>query len=246
MDRMKSLTSFQELDALGEGLARDYVKQTHCWNSRCFDIEGFITDYLCLNIEYETFAEDDSSKIGFLSNGQDPLLVNRNGKIVPVIFPEDTIVIEKCLLKPEESCRRRFTLAHEAAHKVMERHVPMQTAACFHSDYNSQTQYSVEDMKRIFSLNETLTNRLGAAILMPLFLVEKAMKKFNEGRAVVFYEGGVFSQDTKMRVQKMADSMGVSFSAYINRLRELGLLECRPLDEYIHNGLLFGGEIVCQ
>ena len=90
VDRMKSLTSFQELDALGEGLARDYVKQTHCWNSRCFDIEGFITDYLCLNIEYETFAEDDSSKIGFLSNGQDPLLVNRNGKIVPVIFPEDT------------------------------------------------------------------------------------------------------------------------------------------------------------
>ena len=72
---MKPFTSFQELDALGEGLSMDYIARTHRWNARCFDIEGFITDYLGLAIVYESFAEKDSSKIGFLSNGIDPLLV---------------------------------------------------------------------------------------------------------------------------------------------------------------------------
>lgn len=47
---MKPFTSFQELDALGEGLSMDYIARTHRWNARCFDIEGFITDYLGLAI----------------------------------------------------------------------------------------------------------------------------------------------------------------------------------------------------
>ena len=59
---MKPFTSFQELDALGEGLSKDYIARTHRWNARCFDIEGFITDYLGLAIVYESFAEKDSSK----------------------------------------------------------------------------------------------------------------------------------------------------------------------------------------
>ena len=45
---MKTFTSFHELDALGEGLSKDYISRTHRWNARCFDIEGFITDYLGL------------------------------------------------------------------------------------------------------------------------------------------------------------------------------------------------------
>ena len=51
---MKPFTSFQELDALGEGLSKDYIARTHRWNARCFDIEGFITDYLGLAIVYES------------------------------------------------------------------------------------------------------------------------------------------------------------------------------------------------
>lgn len=49
---MKPFTSFHELDALGEGLSKDYINRTHRWNARCFDIEGFITDYLGLTIVY--------------------------------------------------------------------------------------------------------------------------------------------------------------------------------------------------
>ena len=66
---MNCFISSQELEALGEGLSRDYMEKSHRRNSMCFDIEGFITDYLGLSICYESFAEDDISKIGFLANG---------------------------------------------------------------------------------------------------------------------------------------------------------------------------------
>ena len=239
---MKPFTSFQELDALGEGLSMDYIARTHRWNARCFDIEGFITDYLGLASVYESFAEKDSSKIGFLSNGIDPLLVYRNGTATPIVFPKDTIVVERYLLKPEESSRKRFTLAHEAAHKVMERHVPMQNA-CFHSEYDAEANYSEEDFRRIFSLNENLTNRLGAAIIMPGFLVAKALRYYNNSQKLRCYQGMVLAPDDKVSAQKMADSLGVSYSAFLNRLKELSLLDMRPLSEYISGGLQFGGDL---
>lgn len=239
---MKPFTSFQELDALGEGLSRDYIAKTHRWNARCFDIEGFITDYLGMTIVYENFAEKDSTKVGFLANGVDRLRVHRNGRVVSIVFPKDTIVIDQSLLNPEESCRKRFTLAHEAAHKIMERHVPMQQAY-FHSDYNSEVQYSKEDLRRIFSLNETFTNRLGAALIMPGFLVAKALNKYNHTQKLKCYQGMILAPEDKLSVQKMADSLGVSYSALMNRLKELSLFDMRPLSEYIKDDLQFGGAL---
>ena len=208
---MKTFTSFHELDALGEGLSKDYISRTHRWNARCFDIEGFITDYLGLHIIYESFAEKDRSKIGFLANGVTPLLVYRNGVTASIVFPKDTIVIERFLLRPEESSRRRFTLAHEAAHKIMEKHVP-RPAACFHSEYDAEATYTEEDLKRIFSLNENLTNRLGAAIIMPGFLIAKALKKYNNAQMLRCYDGGILALEDKLNAQRMADSLGVSYS----------------------------------
>ena len=37
----------------------------------------------------------------------------------------------------------------------------------------------------------------------------------------------------KLRIKQMANTMGVSFSAFLIRLRELGCLCYRPLSEYI-------------
>ena len=73
-----SLVSFQELDVLGEGLVKDYAKKVHRSNAMCLDIEGFITDYLGLSIAYESIAEEDMSKIGFLADGKSPLEVTRD------------------------------------------------------------------------------------------------------------------------------------------------------------------------
>lgn len=121
-------------------------------------------------------------------------------------------------------------LAELIAHKAGQR----AAHAARDGDYQ-QCQHM--ELAKMFSLNETLTNRLGAAVLMPPFLVGRALKKYNNGQSIVYYTEGVFAPDTKIRLQSMSDALGVSYSALINRLRELRLLECRPIEEYIDHAL---------
>lgn len=234
-----NLVSFRELDSLGEGLVKDYAKKTHRWNAMCLDIEGFITDYLELRIVYESIAEEDKSKLGFMADGATPLRVTRDRKILSVIFPKGVIVIEKYLTRDSESARRRFTLAHEAAHAILERHIPHPAEACFQSEFDESASYSSEELRRMFSINEACANRLGAALLMPEYRMDRALKKYNDGNKPVCY-GGVFSPSEKLLIQKMANGLGVSVTAMTNRLKELKLLDNRPIDQYIRGELRLG------
>ena len=239
---MKRLATNGELETLGTLLAREYLRRSHKWNSKCFDIEGFITDYLKVEIEYETFAGKDAGKTGFTASVSAPLTVIRGGKQEEIEVPKDTIVVEKLYLRDDMSAKKRFTLAHEAAHVILARHIPGQTAAAFRSEFDSGQEYGPEELKRIFSLEESQADRLGAALLMPQFHVEKALKRYNGGKKFIRYEGGILDQESKFGVQNMADCLGASYSAVITRLNDLGLFEERPACEYFEKGLGFGGE----
>ena len=234
-----NLVSFRELDSLGEGLVKDYAKKTHRWNSICLDIEGFITDYLELRIVYEDFAEEDKSKLGFIADGVTPLRVTRDRKIVSVIFPKGVIVVEKFLKRDSEYARRRFALAHEAAHAVLEKHMPLQVGGCFQSEFDESVSYSNEELQRMFSMNEACANRLGAALLMPEYRMDRVLKKLNDGNKILCY-GGVFPQREKLLIQTMANALGVSVTAMANRIRELKYLDSQPIDQYIREELRLG------
>ncbi|MBQ9438596.1 MAG: ImmA/IrrE family metallo-endopeptidase [Lachnospiraceae bacterium] len=235
-----SWVSFRELDSLGEGLVKDYAKQTHRWNAMCFDIEGFITDYLGLNIVYETIAEEDKNKLGFCSDGSGELLVDRDGNAVAELFPAGTIVIDQYLKRESEVNRRRFTLAHEAAHAILARHIPESVGSGFQADFDRETTYSRQDILRMFSMTELCANRLGAALLMPEYRVERALRKYNNGNHIPCYEG-VYSSETKQLIRRISNALGVSTSAMSNRLKELNFLDYQPLARYIREELHFGG-----
>lgn len=241
---MKSLASYSELDELGEALIKDYMKKTGQTKSLCVDIEGFITEYLKLPILYETFSEDDPGKIAFLSNGESPLWIKRNGIRQQVVFPKNTIVIDPVLLSVSESARLRFSMAHEGSHFVINKHIPGQNAACFRSIFDGEAKYEFDDLKRIFSLNESLTDRLSAAFLMPHFLVTRVLDHFSVKNKLTVYGSYTFPEEDKLLINKMADSMGVSYSSFVKRLKELKLLNQRDMSEYIQNKLLIGGDPV--
>ena len=112
---MSNYLSRAELEEISEGLIRVYASQHKNKVVQSIDIEHFITEFLKLKIEYTSFAENDSGKIGFLADGQTPLLIYQDGRIIPFIFPKDTIVLDKFLLAEKEQGRRRFTMAHEAS-----------------------------------------------------------------------------------------------------------------------------------
>lgn len=98
---MSIYMSRAELEEISEGLITAYANKFSNRVIQSIDIEHFITEFLMLRIEYASFAEDDAGRIGFLADGATPLLVHQDGKIIPFVFPKDTIVLDNI-----SSCRK--------------------------------------------------------------------------------------------------------------------------------------------
>lgn len=200
--------SREELEELGDGIAKNYLRNAGTqFPVRCIDIEG-MAGFMGLTVVYKQFAEDDRTKIGFLSDGRTVLKICEKGNVTLVIFPPGTIVLDQTLHKDSESGRCRFTIAHEIAHFVLERHAP---AARFHWEFDSEQEYSVDELRRQFNIAEAQADRLAAAILMPRFIVDQALLDFNRGNKIIAYGDNVIAAPEKTIIQKMADQAGSHF-----------------------------------
>lgn len=232
---MKKRTTIKEMNAICTMLIEDFLKRFHYSNTRVVDIETFVTDYLGTTILYENFAANVPGRGGFISDGETALPILRDGIRQFVIFPENVIVIDSSLKDMNNLAKLRFTIAHEAAHFIMSKHVSGDFTAAFHTEFVDGEYYTPQMLKEMMSLTETITNRAAACLLMPDFIVEKMLKKYNGGNKVTIYSGStiVIPNTSKSVIQMMADSMGVSYSACYYRLKELSVLDERPLEEYV-------------
>ncbi|MCC2240521.1 ImmA/IrrE family metallo-endopeptidase [Fusicatenibacter sp. CLA-AA-H213] len=205
------------------------------------DIEHFITEFLMLRIEYAFFAEDDAGRIGFLADGATPLLVHQDGKIIPFVFPKDTIVLDKFLLAEKEQGRRRFTMAHEASHHILSKMYAMPSEGRFHAEYDSERSYSKEELAQMFASVEWQADTMGASLLMPRRIVENALAKYNQSNPIKVYGDNTITSKDKAVIRRMAAYIGVSYTALVIRLRDMGLFEYHNILEYISNELNLGG-----
>ena len=82
-------------------------------------------------------------------------------------------------------------------------------------------------------MGETQVERLGSLLLMPRFLVEQTLRNYRFSLVLPVYGEGVVRSRDKLLVQKMADAVGASYSAFFNRLRELDMIEMHSIDEYL-------------
>lgn len=235
---MKTLVSNAEIEEVGQSLIQAYVGNREP-PPKCIDIEGFIKDYLHLPIVYASIAEEDRDKIGFVSDGKYPLAIYNGQDRIKQIYPVGTIVIDRYLLRADKSGQRRFTLAHEAAHVIFERMSPMAAGPCFNRFYDSEHEYNINELKQHFNVCESQTDRLASVLLMPGFLIEKTIQEYRGGNPVRMYGDSVMCRDDKLSLQKMADSLGVTFSALRIRLKELGFMEYRDIPEYIAKEMSF-------
>ena len=239
---MTHFPSFKELDTVGEAYARNYINKSFSYGSTAFDIDGFARS-LGYNIIYEDFAEEDRNKNGFCADGVTSLHVLKDGKPVAIVYPRKTIVLERYLLRAGEEKRRRFALAHEVGHPLLDKMTGRVSQCCFHSEFDIDQTLTPDSIQRLFSMNEVYTSRLGAAILMPRFMVVDLLKKHNGGKPLRCYDGNVFASEDRKKALLMADSLLVSFAAFVNRLRELNLLDYHPIDEYIAESMKQGESI---
>lgn len=174
---MKTLVNSTEIEEVGESIICRYLgRRKH--PPRCIDIEGFIEDYLHLPIEYAVIADGDFDKIGFLSDGEYALDVQEGGRTIKRIYPKGTIVIDRSLLREDQSGRRRFTLSHEAAHVIFGRMSPLVSSPCFKRSYDRERTYDLAELRERFNIGEIQVDRLASVLLMPRFIVEQTLRDY--------------------------------------------------------------------
>ena len=224
--------TLKDVERLGEAEAERFILKTGR-DARHFDIESYCESRLGLSIRYEEFAGKDSDKIGFLANGRELLNVERGGRQVYVRFERDTAVISSRLLPRSMNGRRRFTIAHEAAHRLLEMLalVPLGDAAYCGDDQEPVLDGS-EMVRRLRSLTEEMADRLAAALLMPRRLVDSALGSINSGRGITVYGGGAITVSDLAVADAAADRLQVSRAALICRMRGLRMIEQKPAREY--------------
>lgn len=240
---MSNYMSRAEIEEISEGLIKVYAGKYRSKATHFIDIEHFITEFLSLKIEYASFAEDDGGKMGFLADGETPLLIHQNGKIVPFVFPKDTIVLDKFLLSEKEQGRRRFTMAHEASHYILGKMYAVPSEGRFHTKYDNERSYSKEELAQMFASAEWQADTMGASLLMPRCIIENALAKYNQSQPVRIYGENTLSQRDKGIIRRMAGYMGVSYTALFIRLRDMNLFECHDISEYISKELNLGGVV---
>ena len=99
-----------------------------------------------------------------MADGQTPLLIYQDGRIIPFIVPKDTIVLDKFLLAEKEQGRRRFTMAHEASHHILERMHNDTNAARFHTEFDNERVYTPNELAQMFASVELQADTMGASL----------------------------------------------------------------------------------
>ena len=238
---MINYISRAEADELCDGLIQQYIGNSSQIPA-AINIDSFVRDFLRCTVIYESIAEKDQDRIGFTGDGKRPLRVLKNGKVKEIVYPRNTIVLDKYLLNPNEGNHRRFVLGHEAGHIIAGRINP-ESPACFHHfNDRERTVYTLDDMKERYSMNEWQANVIAAALLMPRFVMINTLKRFNGGRRLPVYGENIFHPREKAILNKMANALQVSHTALVIRLRDLGMLNRHDVSEYIQKELRLGGD----
>ena len=242
-EELNGYLSRSEIDELCESLVLDYLKKNGQTFIRCVDIEGFLTDYLKYNLFYENIAEpDDPNKVAFKSNGVQPLHIkDKNDNTVKVIYPANTVVLDKYYLSLNASGERRFTIGHECGHILKERLYHTKCCANFYRNADFVSTIPQAEMKKYFQMEESQANGFSAGLLMPPFLVEQTLHEYHAGKRIPIYGTQILKDSEKVVLKSMADSLGVSYKALFYRLKHLKLFEERDMSEFIEQEMMIGG-----
>jgi len=185
------------------------------------DIEDFAMKILGCSIVYECIAED-ADCLGFLSDGITSLPVIRNEKTTSIVFPKDTIVIDKILNDPNQNNLKRQIIAHEAGH-VIKNHMFGTSAAEFNHAGGVELK-SAEDIRRRFSVKEAEANNFALCLLMPESMVAMLMHKLYGEKRIEKNTDNTLNGKDAYRVSLMAKILGVSYSSMLTRLINLRLI----------------------
>jgi hypothetical protein len=202
--------------------------------ARATPIDQLAKDYLGLNVSFARLSSDGSI-CGLTAYADTEYIVEEMRIRRTIPLKRNQVLLDETFIKPgqvRQLCgKRRFTLAHECAHQILFQMESDEVKECFEQKYAARTAYSLRDLKTREDWNEWQANVLGAAILMPQKEMDLAMWYFAGGRTLMNYEGR-FSYKDRFALNLICGHLGVSKTAAIIRLRDLGYIEDRPYLEF--------------
>ena len=207
------------------------------------DIDDFVLNYLGCTVVYECIVERNNC-LGFVSDGVTRLPVRRNGRTRFVLYDRDVIVLDKYLKTPGNESKRRFVLGHEAGHIITNR-IYGNTAAYYNHAFDSEGNYNQQLLLGELNIYETQADRISACLLMPKLLVLKYLETYLNTNKVIQYENYGISKYDQSMLLRIANEMRVSKTTLMIRLRELDLIEKRPLSFQAESKEVFAYESVC-
>ena len=203
--------------------------------ARATPIDQLAKDYLGLNVSFARLSSDGSI-CGLTAYADTEYIVEKMGIKRTIPLSQNQVLLDESFIKPgqvKKLCgKRRFTLAHECAHQILYSMEDEAVKAACQQKYAARTAYSLRDLKSREDWNEWQANVLGAAILMPQKEIDYAMWYFAGGKKLVNYEGR-FAYHDRLALALICSQLGVSKTAAVIRLRDLGYIEDRPYREYV-------------
>ena len=185
------------------------------------DIEEFTIKILGCSIVYENIAED-ADCLGFLSDGISSLPVTRNEQTISIVFPKDTIVIDKFLNEPNQDNLKRQIIAHEAGHVIKNRMCGTTVAEFNHA--GGIELRSFDDIHKRLSIKEAEADRFALSLLMPECMVAMLMHKIYGDEKIEKNTDNTLTGKDAYRVSLMAKILGVSYNSMFIRLMNLKMI----------------------
>ena len=215
--------SHKELEAIGNSVLLDFYGAEKS-PFAAVEIDRLATEYLGLKVIYRKLS-DFGQPLGLTTFSGVLLELRHSGGIEIVSVSQDTILLEYALLKDKRDGRRRFTVAHECAHQILIRLEIEQFGESAYTELADGKKYSCRELMAVFSWEEWQANALGAVLLMPETLIRLVLYRFGLPEQLPIFNGGLLNTPHYNRVCDACAFLDVSFTAFMLRLKSLGLLE---------------------
>ena len=235
------ILSYTQIEEIAAAVTKDFnefffgeraVPETHY--AQATPIDWLATDYLGLRVSYARLSEDGSI-CGLTAYTDTEYAATCQGVTRLIPLKANEVLLDSSFMEPGQvraRCgKRRFTLAHECAHQILFQMESDEARQARRETYSPRTAYSLRDLKTREDWNEWQANALGAALLMPQREIDRAMDYLARGRRLINY-GGWFNYGDRAVLSQLCQTLGVSKSAAVIRLRQMCHLEDRPYEEY--------------
>lgn len=191
------------------------------------DLEVLTRDFLRLEVRYAALAP--YGLLGFTSF-TDARIGKPDGS--ETLVEAGVIYVSTALLAPNADGRRRFTIAHEAAHQVVHRLVGEESEkAAFLRERGAEPLPARRVLQTPGDWREWQADTLAAALLMPEGRMRSVLHRYHPEGPMTRY-GSRLNHHDIAALWACADRMRVSHTACARRMEGLGLIRRRPAHEY--------------